>query len=59
LLGLAIPVWVDNMDNAAWAALGCWPNMAIIISTGGVCVANQGWFRPAEFEPVIESVSSA
>ena len=45
-LGLKVPVLVDNMENTAWKALGCSPNMAVVIDKQGQCAVFQGWVKP-------------
>jgi len=47
-LGLKVPVLVDNMDNAAWIALGRSPNTAVLINTDGRVSHSQVWFRPED-----------
>jgi hypothetical protein len=45
-LGLKVPVLVDNMENSAWGALGCSPNMAVLINKNSECAVFQDWFQP-------------
>lgn len=46
LLQLSCPVIVDEMDNAAWHALGRSPNSATVIGSDGRVLFWQDWFRP-------------
>ncbi len=45
LLGLEVPVLVDNMDNLNWKNLGKLPNAGILIDTNGKVIAKQKWFK--------------
>ncbi|MCP4001904.1 MAG: redoxin domain-containing protein [Gammaproteobacteria bacterium] len=45
-LGLKVPVLVDNMENTAWKALGCSPNIAVLIDKQGQCGVFQDWVEP-------------
>jgi hypothetical protein len=45
-LGLKVPVLVDNMENSAWKALGCSPNMAVLINKNSECAVFQDWLKP-------------
>ncbi|MGI9308180.1 MAG: deiodinase-like protein [Gammaproteobacteria bacterium] len=53
LLGLQVPVLVDNMDNTGWAALGKAPNTVVLVDTAGRCRHCDVWFRPAELPQVL------
>ena len=52
-LGLEVPVVIDNMDNAAWAALGRWPNMAVLVGNDGNCIFWQDWVSPDELRKLL------
>jgi iodothyronine deiodinase-like protein len=45
LLGIKVPVLIDNMDNVNWKQLGRLPNAAIFIDTNGKVIAKQKWFN--------------
>lgn len=42
--GSAVPIWVDNMDNGTWHAMGGGPNTALVIVPQGIVVEKQAWF---------------
>jgi len=48
MVGLPVPVVVDNMQNAGWVALGRVANSAMLIDSEGRCVFSQPWLRPDE-----------
>jgi thiol-disulfide isomerase/thioredoxin len=52
-LGLKVPVFVDTMENAAWKALGCSPNMAVLIDKSSKCAVFQDWFNPDELREML------
>lgn len=55
LLGLEVPVLVDNMDNLNWKNLGQMPNAGILIDTNGKIIAKQKWFKAKKMARRIEN----
>lgn len=41
-----LSIVVDNLDNAAWTALGGGPNMAVLVDSAGTVRLKQGWIDP-------------
>ncbi len=58
LLGLAVPVLADNMQNQLWQALGRTPNAAFLIDTKGTCGLCQVWARPDELFEELDSLQA-
>jgi ankyrin repeat protein len=54
-----VTVYLDGMDNHLWQALGGGPNMAVLVSPGGIVLARQGWFDPQPMADRIDRFASA
>ena len=52
---LDVPVYIDDMNNAAWDALGRSPNMAVLVGTDGCCRLYQDWIMPNALASDLES----
>ncbi len=55
-LEITVPVFIDNMENETWHALGRAPNAAVLVGTDGCCLAGQVWFRPDDIGTLISAV---
>jgi ankyrin repeat protein len=59
LLRIQAPIYVDNVKDEAWKALGGAPNLALLVNDKGIVVARQGWFEGKATEAAIEKLLSA
>jgi cytohesin len=59
LLRIQAPIYVDNLKDEAWKALGGAPNLALLVNEKGIVVARQGWFEGKGTEAAIERLLSA
>ena len=50
---LSAPMLIDGLDDRAWRAFGCAPNVAILVGRDGRIAAKQGWFEPREMAEMI------
>jgi ankyrin repeat protein len=55
LLRIQTPIYVDNVKDEAWKALGGAPNLALLVTDKGIVVARQGWFEGKETEAAVDS----
>ncbi|MDB5298430.1 MAG: hypothetical protein JWO87_93, partial [Phycisphaerales bacterium] len=54
-----VPIFVDAMDNAAWAMLGGGPNMGVLVDGDGIVMARQGWFDARSMEAAIGAFTTS
>jgi hypothetical protein len=47
---------IDALDDRAWRAFGCAPNVAILIRPDGRIAFKQGWFEPEEMTRTITAL---
>jgi hypothetical protein len=47
-------IYIDNMKNEAWKALGAAPNLALLVDKQGIVVARKGWFEGTAMQKVID-----
>jgi ankyrin repeat protein len=45
LLRISVPIYVDNLKDETWKALGAAPNLALLVDSQGIVVARSGWFE--------------
>ena len=54
LLRIGVPIYVDNLKNEVWKAVGGAPNLALLVDKEGIVVAREGWFEGKAVEKAIE-----
>lgn len=56
LLRIQMPIYVDNMRDEAWKAIGAAPNVALLVDQDGIVAARSGWFEGKKSEEAIENL---
>jgi|GEM_PF-906289 len=54
-LRINTPIYIDNMRNEAWKAVGAAPNLALLVNDEGIVVARNGWFEGEATDAAIET----
>lgn len=50
----AVPVFVDNMGNDYWTAVGGGPNTAVLAGSNGRVIAKQGWYHQDSMQRLLD-----
>jgi hypothetical protein len=53
---LSTSMLIDAMDDRAWRAFGCAPNVAILVGPNGRIAVKQGWFEPRGMAHAIKAL---
>jgi hypothetical protein len=53
---LSTSMLIDAMDDRAWRAFGCAPNVAILVGPDGRIAVKQGWFEPRGMAGAIKAL---
>jgi ankyrin repeat protein len=54
-LRIGLPIYVDDVKNEAWKAVGAAPNLALLVDKNGVVAARAGWFEGKVLEKAIDA----